>query len=132
MAEGERSISKYKEAAGKLKEAYKNQRDKLKALRGNAAEANKKASMVPAYALPVLGGGAGYVLGYADSMVRTGEVRTPVTIAAGAVAWAGSGLAAYFGSPTIATLAGTTAATAAGIVTHAAGFEKGSKMAAAA
>lgn len=131
MADGERSISKYKEAAGKLKEAYKNQRDKLKAMRGNAAEANKMASKVPAPALPVFGTGVAWALGYADAMVRTEGVRTPVTLAVGGASWLGSGVAYWLGSPTIATLAATAATAAGAVVSHSSGYAKGSQVAAA-
>jgi hypothetical protein len=124
MADESRSLSKLKESEAKLKETYKKARSKMREMRDGANEANKMASKVPAWALPVGGAVAGYALGYADSMASTPTVRTPVTIAAGGAAWIGSGVASYFGMPTVATLAGATAALAAGIVTHEAGFSK--------
>jgi hypothetical protein len=125
MADNDRSITKLKEATDKLKDGLKATRGKLKEMRAGAAEANKLASKVPAPLLPVIGGVVGYGTGYADAMVRTEDVKTPVTIAVGGATWVASGVAAYFGAPTIATVAGTTAASCAAIVSHSAGFEKG-------
>jgi hypothetical protein len=126
----ERSLSKLRESKDRLKESLKGARKKLADARDGAEEANKKASKVPPYLLPVLGGAVGYAVGHADAMVRTPDVKTPVTIAVGGAAWLGSGVAAYFGQPTWATLAGTTAACSAAIVSHGAGMERGANMAA--
>lgn len=124
MADESRSLAKLNASKAQLKESYKRAKAQLKNAREGASEANKMASKVPAWALPVGGAVLGYGLGYADSMASTPTVRTPVTIAAGGAAWIGSGVAAYFGQPTIAALSGTTAALAAAIVTHEAGFSK--------
>jgi hypothetical protein len=126
MAEETRSLAKLKESKEKLGASYKEAKKKLKELRSGAEEANKMASKVPAWTLPVGGAVVGYGLGWADGMASTPTVRTPVTIALGGAAWVGSGVAAYFGAPTLSALAGTTAAVAAAIVTHEAGYSKGS------
>jgi hypothetical protein len=123
MAE-ERSLTKLQQKADKLTDKLKGFGNKLRDARKGASEANKVASKIPAYLLPVIGGIEGYALGYADEMTRTPEVETPVTMLVGGAAWVGSGVAAYFGSPTIATLAGNAASNAAAIVTHSAGRHK--------
>jgi hypothetical protein len=129
MADDSKSLSKLRESADKLRTNLNGLRGKVRDMRKHAEEANKMASKVPAWTLPVGGGVAGYVLGYADAMTSTPEVKTPVTIAIGGASWIGSGVAAYFGQPTIAALSGTTAAVAAGIVTHSAGYNKGQQRA---
>ena len=116
MAE-EKKLQKWQDKANKALA-------KVREARGEAREANRMASKIPAPALILVDGVAMYATGLGDGAVGTPENQNPVTMAAFAVGTAGALLAAFTGHPTVAAAYATVGGSAFGVLAHAAGVKK--------